>query len=306
MDNRVGEMQVFLRVVESGSFSEAARLLLMTPSTVSKLIGRIEERLGVRLLERSTRRLSLTAEGQIFYEKSLALLAELDEIERGLSQGAASAGGTVRVNASVAFGVLGLEPLLPAFWEAHPNIVVDVSLSDEIVDLYLDRTDVALRVGALQDSAMIARRIGVARRKIVAAPRYIERRGEPRTVEDLAGHNCLGFNFRRAAPVWPLREGGRIVDRVVGGPLLANNGETVRRMAVAGAGLARLGEYHVRADIAAGRLVEVLSEAVEGDEEQIHALYLGGPHLPYRVRAFLDFVCPRLTAFIMGRQTAVA
>lgn len=218
MDNRVGEMQVFLRVVESGSFSEAARLLLMTPSTVSKLIGRIEERLGVRLLERSTRRLSLTAEGQIFYEKSLALLAELDEIERGLSQGAASAGGTVRVNASVAFGVLGLEPLLPAFWEAHPNIVVDVSLSDEIVDLYLDRTDVAFRVGALQDSAMIARRIGVARRKIVAAPRYIERRGEPRTVEDLAEHNCLGFNFRRAAPVWPLKEGGRIVDRVVGGP----------------------------------------------------------------------------------------
>ncbi|MDZ5452063.1 LysR family transcriptional regulator [Labrys sp. ZIDIC5] len=306
MDNRVGEMQVFLRVVESGSFSEAARLLLMTPSTVSKLIGRIEERLGVRLLERSTRRLSLTAEGQIFYEKSLALLAELDEIERSLSQGAASAGGTVRVNASVALGVLGLEPLLPAFWAAHPNIVVDVSLSDEMVDLYLDRTDVAFRVGTLQDSAMVARRIGVARRKIVAAPRYVERRGEPRTVEDLAGHNCLGFNFRRAAPVWPLREGARIVDRVVGGPLLANNGETVRRMAVAGAGLARLGEYHVRADIAAGRLVEVLSEAVEGDEEQIHALYLGGPHLPYRVRAFLDFICPRLTAFITGKDAAVA
>ena len=306
MDNRVGEMQVFLRVVESGSFSEAARLLLMTPSTVSKLIGRIEERLGVRLLERSTRRLSLTAEGQIFYEKSLALLAELDEIERSLSQGAASAGGTVRVNASVALGVLGLEPLLPAFWAAHPNIVVDVSLSDEMVDLYLDRTDVAFRVGTLQDSAMVARRIGVARRKIVAAPRYVERRGEPRTVEDLAGHNCLGFNFRRAAPVWPLREGARIVDRVVGGPLLANNGETVRRMAVAGAGLARLGEYHVRADIAAGRFVEVLSEAVEGDEEQIHALYLGGPHLPYRVRAFLDFICPRLTAFITGKDAAVA
>jgi len=306
MDNRVGEMQVFLRVVESGSFSEAARLLLMTPSTVSKLIGRIEERLGARLLERSTRRLSLTAEGQIFYEKSLALLAELDEIERSLSQGAASAGGTVRVNASVALGVLGLEPLLPAFWAAHPNIVVDVSLSDEMVDLYLDRTDVAFRVGTLQDSAMVARRIGVARRKIVAAPRYVERRGEPRTVEDIAGHNCLGFNFRRAAPVWPLREGARIVDRVVGGPLLANNGETVRRMAVAGAGLARLGEYHVRADIAAGRLVEVLSEAVEGDEEQIHALYLGGPHLPYRVRAFLDFICPRLTAFITGKDAAVA
>jgi DNA-binding transcriptional LysR family regulator len=299
MDNRAGEMQVFLRVVEVGNFSEAARLMRMTPSTVSKMIGRIETRLGVRLLERSTRRLSLTAEGQIYYERSLALLAELDDVERNLSTGAASTGGTVRVNASVAFGVLGLEPLLPAFWQAHPNIVVDLSLSDEIVDLYLDRTDVAFRVGTLQDSTMIARRIGVARRKIVAAPDYLACHGTPRTIDDLSRHNCLGFNFRRAAPVWPLKESGRTVDRTVNGSLLANNGETVRRMALAGVGLARLGDYHARADIAAGRLVEVLAEAVEGDEEEIHALYLGGPRLPQRVRAFLDFVSPRLQQFLI-------
>ncbi len=300
MDNRVGEMQVFQRVVESGSFSEAARLLLMTPSTVSKLIGRIEARLGVRLLERSTRRLSLTAEGQVFYERSLALLAELDEIERGLSQGAASADGTIRVNASVPIGTMALEPLLPAFWAEHPRIVVDLSLSDEIVDLYLDRTDIAFRVGPLPDSSMMARRIGVAWRKIVAAPAYLERHGVPRTVDDLAAHNCLGFNFRRAAPVWPFRESGRIVDRVVHGSLLANNGETVRRMAVAGIGLARLGDYHAREDIAAGRLVEVLSDVVESDWEDIHAVYLGGPRLPHRVKLFLDFVCPRLAAFLAG------
>jgi DNA-binding transcriptional LysR family regulator len=298
MDNRAGEMQVFLRVVEAGSFSEAARLLRMTPSTVSKLIGRIEARLGVRLLERSTRRLSLTSEGQIYYERSLALLAELEEMERDLTLGGANAGGTVRVNASVAFGVLGLEPLLPAFWQAHPNIIVDLSLSDEIVDLYLDRTDVAFRVGTLQDSTMMARRIGVAHRKIVAAPSYLARHGTPRTIDDLARHNCLGFNFRRAAPVWPLKESGRIVDRTVNGTLLANNGETVRRMALAGVGLARLGDYHARADIAAGLLVEVLSDAVKGDEEEIHALYLGGPRLPQRVRVFLDFVSPRLQHFL--------
>lgn len=298
MDNRAGEMQVFQRVVEMGSFSEAARLLMMTPSTVSKLIGRIESRLGVRLLERSTRRLSLTAEGQLYYERSLGLISGLEELERDLSRGAASAGGIVRVNASVAFGVLGLEPLLPAFWEAHPNIVVDISLSDEIVDLYLDRTDVAFRIGTLQDSSMMARRIGVARRKIVAAPAYLERHGTPRSAGDLAAHNCLGFNFLRAAPVWPLRESGRLVDRTVSGSLLANNGETLRRLAIAGVGLARLGCYHVRQDIAEGRLVEVLSDAVEGDREQIHALYLGGPHLPHRVRAFLDFICPRLQEFV--------
>lgn len=298
MDNRAGEMQVFLRVVESGSFSEAARALRTTPSTVSKLIGRIESRLGVRLLERSTRRLSLTAEGHIYYEKSAGLLAELDDLEKGLSQGAASAGGTVRVNASVALGTIGLEPILPAFWEAYPNIVVDLSLSDEIVDLYLDRTDVAIRIGSLQNSSMVARRLGIARRKIVAAPRYLERHGVPRTADDLAQHNCLGFNFRRNAPVWPLKDGGRIVDRAIFGSLLGNNGETVRRMAVAGVGLARLGDYHARDDLAAGRLVEVLAEAVAGDEEEINALYLGGPRLPHRVRAFLDFVCPRLQSFL--------
>ncbi len=298
MDNRAGELHVFLRVVEAGSFSEAARALLMTPSTVSKLIGRMEARLGVRLLERSTRRLSLTAEGQHYYERGVVLLGELDDLEKGLSQAATSAGGTIRVNASVAFGVLGLEPLLPAFWEAHPHIVVDISMSDEIVDLYLDRTDVAFRVGVLQDSAMMARRIGVASRKIVASPAYLERHGAPETVGDLAHHNCLGFNFRRAAPVWPLKESGRIVDRTVNGSLLANNGETVRRMALAGVGLARLGDYHARADIAAGRLVEVLAQAVEGDEEQINAVYLGGTRLPQRVRLFLDFMVPRLQAFL--------
>ncbi len=298
MDNRTGEMQVFLRVVETGSFSEAARLLRMTPSTISKLISRMETRLGVRLIERSTRRLSLTNEGRFYYERSLILLQDLDQIEQELAQGAATASGVVRVNVSVGLGALGLEPLLPAFWEAYPNIIVDLSLSDEIVDLYLERTDIAFRVATLPDSAMTARRIGVARRKIVASPAYLERCGTPKTIEDLARHNCIGFNFRRAAPVWPLKESGRITDRVVKGSLLANNGETVRRMTLAGTGLARMGDYHVRADIAAGRLVEVLADIIEPDEEEIHAVFLGGQRMPQRVRLFLDFIVPRLQNFL--------
>lgn len=299
MDNRAGEMQVFVRVVEAGSFSAAARQLLMTPSTVSKLIARMEDRLGTRLVERSTRRLSLTDEGRLFYERSLTLLAELDDIEREIGQGGARAVGTVRVSASVAFGVLGIEPLLPAFWRAYPQVTVDLSLSDEIVDLYLDRTDVAFRVGALPDSSLTARRIGVASRRIVAAPAYLERHGVPQHVADLDWHNCLGFNFRRSAPVWPLREGGRIIDRMVGGNLLANNGETVRRLALAGMGLARLAHYHVREDLAAGRLVEVLAQTEHRDEEGVHALYLGGQRMQHRVRLFLDFMIPRLEA-LMG------
>ncbi|WP_334173869.1 LysR family transcriptional regulator [Pseudoxanthobacter sp.] len=298
MDNRAGEMQVFLRVVEAGSFSEAARLMRMTPSTVSKLVARIEARLGVRLIERSTRRLSLTAEGRLYYERSQTVLNDLDEVERELSLGAATTGGTVRVNVSVAFGVLALEPLLPEFWQSYPNIVVDLSLSDEIVDLYLDRTDVAFRIGPLPDSGMMARRIGLAHRRIVAAPAYLQRHGTPHSADDLARHNCLGFNFRRSAPVWPLRESGRMSGRTVRGSLLANNGDTVRRLALAGMGLARLADFHVRDDLAAGRLVEVLAGIVAADEEPVSAVYLGGARMPQRVRVFLDFMVPRLQAVL--------
>jgi len=298
MDNRTGEMQVFLRVVETGSFSEAARQLRMTPSSVSKLVGRIEARLGVRLLERSTRRLSLTQEGRIYYDRSQSLLADLEEIERDLSQGAASIAGTVRVSASVGFGMVAVEPLLPAFWAEYPNVAVDLSLSDEIVDLYLDRTDVAFRVGVLTSSSLTARKLGTAPRKIVAAPDYLRRHGRPESVADLARHACLGLNFRRSIPVWPLRDGGRIVDRGVSGPLLANNGETVRRMALAGMGLARMGEFHIREDLRTGTLVEVLAGASEGDHEDVHALFLGRERMPQRVRAFLDFMTPRLRAFL--------
>jgi DNA-binding transcriptional LysR family regulator len=300
MDNWAGEMMVFVRVVETGSFSEAARSLLMTPSTVSKLVQRIELRLGIRLLERSTRKLSVTDEGRLYHERCSRLLSDLDEIEGSLMRDARKAHGTIRVNASVAFGTFGIEPLLKEFWRHHPYIVVNLSLSDEIVDLYLDRTDVAFRVGKLADSSLTVRLIGTARRRIVAAPAYLDERGSPMTIEDLDHHNCLGFNFRRAQPVWPLNQGGRIVDRMVQGNLLANNGETVRRLAVDSVGIARLADFHVDADIEAGRLVEVLHDTGH-DNEEVHAVFLGGPNIPQRIRLFLDFMVPRLQAF-MTRQ----
>lgn len=294
MDNRAGEMMVFVRVVEAGSFSEAARLMLMTPSTVSKLIARLEARLGVRLIERSTRRLALTGEGQFYYERSQALLGQLDETEQQIVQGGAEAEGLVRVTSSVTFGAWALEPILPAFFEAYPRIHIDLSLSDEVVDLYLERTDVAIRVGKLQDSNLMARRIGETRRRIVASPAYLARHGVPTTPEDLVQHNCLGFNFRRAKPVWPMREGGRIVERMLSGCLLANNGETLRRMALAGVGVARVADYHLREAIARGDLVEILPDSDIGETDEIHALFRGAQFLPARVRAFLDFTVPRM------------
>lgn len=301
MDNRAGEMIVFVRVVEAGSFSEAARLLMMTPSTVSKLIARLEARLGVRLVERSTRRLALTAEGQFYYERSQALLGQLDETEQQIAQGGAEPEGLIRVSSSVTFATAALEPILPAFFGAFPKIMVDLSLSDEVVDLYLDRTDVAIRVGKLQNSNLMARKIGETRRLIVASPTYLARHGTPRTPEDLVGHNCLGFNFRRASPVWPMREGGRIVERMLSGSLLANNGDTLRRMAIAGVGVARIADYHLHGPIARGELIELLADSGIGVTDEIHALYRGSQLLPARVRAFLDFAVPRLQRFLLER-----
>lgn len=298
MDNRAGEMMVFVQVVEAGSFSEAARQLLMTPSTVSKLIQRLEARLGIRLVERSTRRLLLTREGEFYYERSQRLLADLDETEQQIAHGGAEPEGLIRVNSSVSFGAAALEPILPAFWEAYPKIVIDLSLSDEVVDLYLERTDVAIRVGRLPDSNLVARKIGETKRRIVASPAYLERRGVPETPEDLLHHNCIGFNFRRANPVWPMREGGRIVERMLSGSLLTNNGETIRRMAIAGVGIGRIADYHVRGPIARGELVEVLADSAIAEADDIHALFRGAQLLPARVRAFLDFAVPRLQRFL--------
>ncbi|MGJ4854144.1 LysR family transcriptional regulator [Labrys sp. KB_33_2] len=298
MDNRFGEMQVFRLVVETGSYSRAARQLRMTPSTVSKLIARIETRLGLRLFERSTRRLSLTGEGRAYYERGGAVIDDFDAIERDLSGQAVTPSGTVRVTASLAFGAMAIEPILPAFWQAYPEVAVDLALSEEKLDLYQEHIDVAFRVGALPDSRLRARRIGTSRRLIVAAPAYLDRHGMPRSVDDLIRHNCLGFSFRRAVPVWPISESGRIVDRAVRASLLANNGETLRRMAVAGVGLARLADYHIRDELAAGRLVEILADAVTPDEEDMHVLFFGGDNIPHRVRVFLDFCVPLLQRFL--------
>ncbi|WP_425599573.1 LysR family transcriptional regulator [Azospirillum endophyticum] len=291
-------MMVFVRVVEASSFSEAARLMLMTPSTVSKLIARLEARLGVRLIERSTRRLALTEEGQFYYERSQKLLGQLDETEQQIAHGGAEAEGVVRVTSSVSFGTTALEALLPAFFEAYPKVIVDLSLSDEVVDLYLDRTDVAIRVGKLTDSNLMARKIGETKRCIVASPAYLKRHGTPKTPEDLIHHNCLGFNFRRAMPVWPMREGGRIVERMLSGSLLVNNGDTLRRMAIAGVGIIRLADYHLRGPIERGELVELLADSDIGVVDDVHALFRGSQFLPARVRSFLDFMVPRMQKFL--------
>ncbi|MBC9176708.1 LysR family transcriptional regulator [Pseudoroseomonas ludipueritiae] len=294
-DARAWEMRVFLQVAKDGSFSAAGRATGMTPSSTAKLISRIEARLGVRLVERSTRRLRLTTEGELYRDRAEAILGDLDALEAEVSGGARAPTGLIRVNASVPFARHALLQQLPEFTRAFPGIRLDLSVTDDVVDLYASQADVAFRIGKLADSSLLAVALGETRRRIVAAPAYLAEHGMPRSAADLEQHNCLGFTFRRAAAVWPLQSGGKLVDREVHGTLRANNGETVRHMALLGLGLARLGEFHVRADLEAGRLVSVLDDAIT-DTEAVHALYLGRERMPRRVRAFLDFMTPRLRA----------
>lgn len=291
--NRSGEMEVFVRVVEEGSFSAAARRLGLTPSAIAKLIGRLEERLGVRLLARSTRSLRPTPEGDLFYEQASRILADIAEAEAGVS-GASAPRGRLRISASIPFGTHCVVPLLPEFRARFPAVTLDVSLTDEVVDILAERTDVAIRHGPLRDSSLQARKLGVSRRVLIAAPSYLERRGVPRTPADLAAHDCLTFNYRRSFTDWVLGGPDGPKPMQVSGSLVVNNGETLRQAVLAGMGIGRTALYHVRADVESGRLVELLPEYDPREMEEIHALFLGRGTMPARVRAFIDFLVERL------------
>ncbi|MFM0340243.1 LysR family transcriptional regulator [Paraburkholderia fungorum] len=293
--NRSGELEVFVRAVELGGFSAAARTLGMTPSAVSKLVARLEARLGARLVNRSTRNLQLTPEGCVFYERGVRVLAELDETERGAATGAAPR-GRLRVHANVPLGRHYLLPLVPAFLAMHPEITLDIVLTDQVVDLLEQRTDIALRSGPLKDSQLVARKLGEAKMVIAGAPAYLAKHGTPQTPADLTKHNRLGFGFARAVTGWPLLDGdGRRIEVPVEGNAQVSDGETLRQLALAGVGLARLAAFQVREDVAAGRLAVVLEAFDPGATEPVNALYLGqGGHLPARVRALLDFLAERM------------
>ncbi|WP_157218198.1 LysR family transcriptional regulator [Flavisphingomonas formosensis] len=290
MDNRLGDMEMFLTVAREGSFASAARALRLTPSAISRAMARLEARLGVQLIRRTTRALTLTHEGERYRDRVSGLLADIDAIERGIGEERIEARGPLRVNASVPFGVHCLLPILPRFLDAHPGITLELELTDAVVDLVEERADIAIRIGPLRDSTLRARKIGHSRMVVVASPDYLAKHGEPQVPADLDRHRCLRFTFRRSIDSWPFRVGGRIVQRPVEGGFFGNSGEVVRQMAAAGGGIARLGSFHVAADLRAGRLVELLHPFHPGDGEDVHILYAGGPRPAPRVSAFLDFV----------------
>jgi DNA-binding transcriptional LysR family regulator len=291
--DRARSLAMFSAVVEQGSFSAAGRLLEMSPSAVSRAVDRIEDRLGVRLLLRSTRALSLTTEGQAYLQAARRILSDLDDAEQEIAnQGAPR--GRLRVSAALAHGRLCVVPLLGEFAALYPQILIDIALTDTLVDVGAGQADVAIRFGLLADSMLTARKLGETSRVIVASPGYLAKQGTPRSPEDLHRFNCLNFNFRRAEPVWPFRRAGQEFALSVRGNVEANNGETLGQLAAAGVGIARVGRFSVDPEIADGRLVPILEEFNPGDVELIHAVFVGGAGTPARVRVFVDFLANRL------------
>ncbi|QNA85276.1 LysR family transcriptional regulator [Sphingomonas sp. So64.6b] len=291
--NRAGEMEMFVRVVELGGFSAAASAMGVTPSAVSKLVSRLEARLGVRLAHRSTRRLVLTPEGQDYHQRALRILTDLDEAERNAGAGEQLA-GRLRVSSSASYVAHVLAPILPDFLHAYPDIMIEIVQTDTVIDLLAERTDIAVRAGPMPSSRLMARKLGQTRMMIVATPAWIARHGMPATPAELLGHDRIGFAYARATNGWPVVEHGRETLLSVTDRVQVSDGEGIRRLALAGVGVARLATFTIGEDLAAGRLVPLLENHNPGDIETFHAVFLGqSGQLPARARVFLDFLAER-------------
>lgn len=289
------DMAAFVRVVEKGGFSPAARELGLTPSAVSKLVTRMEGRLGVRLLNRTTRRLALTPEGEAFFHRAHRILADIEEAENEVARFRARPRGRLRVNVGTAFGAHQLVPALPEFLARCPEIEVELMMTDRIVDLMEEGADIGLRTGELPDSSHVSRKICEMERVICASPAYLARHGVPAVPTDLLGHNCLVIagapQFRR----WPFNtpEGVRSVE--VKGNASANNAETLVQLALLDVGIIRLADVIVGEAIAAGRLEPVLADVHHVEPLPLHAIFPHGRHRSPRVAAFVDFLVEKFS-----------
>jgi len=285
--NNLGDLEIFARVVSAGSMSAAGRELGLSPAVVSKRLRRLEDRLGTRLMQRTTRQISLTEAGQGFYERVLAILAGIEEAEAFVSRRSALAHGVLKVSAPTSFGRMHIAPHINAFMQANPDLGVNLMLRDEFVDIVGDGYDLAIRIAELSDSSLVARKLAPVRRILVASPDYIKRHGVPETIEDLESHICLAPHNNDS---WKL-EGpqGQMVHRPLG-PLQTNSSEVVREAVIGGVGIALRSTWDIGTELADGRLVQVLP-AYEGSRNvAIHAVYASRRFLPAKVRLFIDYL----------------
>ena len=283
----------FAQVVEAASFSAAARALGLSKSAVSKQVSRLEARLGVQLLNRTTRRLSLTEAGAVFYEGCQRMLAEAEAAEQAVTHLAAAPRGHLRLNAPMSFGILHLSPLLPALLRRCPELTVDLTLNDRLVDLVEEGYDLAIRIGRLPDSSLIARRLAPSRAVLCAAPAYLEEQGLPDRPRDLKRHAGLIYSYQADGATWRLT-GPAGSERVpVAGRFRVNNGDALRQAALGGLGIAQLPTFIVGDDLRTGRLRRVLPDWEVAAEAAVHAVYPATRNLSPKVRVVIDFLAER-------------
>ncbi len=289
------EMLAFVRVVERGSFTAAASALGLTPSAVSKLVSRLEGRMGVRLLHRTTRRLALTSEGDLYFSRARQILADIEEVEAEVARLRAVPRGHLHVSTSTGFAVHQLVPALPEFLSRYPEIQLELTVTDRVVDLVSEHADVTIRTGPLIDTSLTARKIADYERTICASPSYLQRCGSPRVPADLATHSCIAFSVPTARR-WPFDTRDGVVDAEIVPNVMTDSSDTVLQLALDGVGIARLGDIMVGEPIRQGRLVPLLTDVHHIQSVPISALYLAGRHRLPKVRVFLDFLVERFAS----------
>jgi DNA-binding transcriptional LysR family regulator len=282
-------MKVFAAVVDTGSFAAASERLDMSRAMTSKYVAHLEEHLGTRLLQRTTRKLTLTESGAAYYERCVQILADISEAEEGALHHTETPRGTLRLTVPVSFGVLHMGPVMSGYLMQHPEVKVDVLLTDRRIDLFEEGLDLALRIGALRESGLIAKKLASDRVVICGAPDYLARHGTPKTPAELARHNCLTYTYAASGDDWKMRgpDGEHVVK--VSGTMRASNGDMVRLAALGGVGLIRQPLFLCGEDIRAGRLVEVLQE-YRTEDLGIYAVYPSRKHLSAKVRTFVDYL----------------
>jgi DNA-binding transcriptional LysR family regulator len=293
--DRYQALRVFSQVVESGSFSAAAAKLGLSTTAASRHVAELEAHLQTRLLNRTTRRVSLTESGRAFYERAVQLIADLEEAEQEASRAAVVPRGTIKLTSSVNFGVRHVAPAIAAFLAAHPGVRFDVALSDRIVDLVEEGFDLAVRIGAPGSDNVVARKLGETRLVACASPGYLEAHGAPQVPEDLARHNCFTYEYVTPRNLWRFRDAsGAERTARVSGRLHSNNGDLLAEAAAQGAGIVFEPAFIVGPDVRAGRLVPLLQEFV-APPMPIYAVYPSRKHLSAKVRLFVDFLVERFS-----------
>ena len=289
MDRYVG-MAVFVRVVESGSFTATARHFGMSPAMVSTHIRSLEKRLGVRLLNRTTRRVNATEVGQNYYERCLRILYEVEEAERAASDLQTAPRGRIRITAPMIFGIRQLGPLIADYLKAYPDVSIDLRLDDRKIDLVEEGFDLAIHVGELADSSLIARRVTLAPAILCASRDYVGKYGTPKEPHDLLQHNCLAYAYSRARSEWRfVGAGGKEETVQVSGRFLANNGDMLRKLALEGLGIILAPEFIVEEDLKAGRLIAMMP-VYKTVPFPFHAVYPHSRYLSAKVKTFVDFL----------------